>query len=86
MKNTAFKSPRILHFPVEYGWPEASRPSDLGKRTKRKYAAATTVDFNAYSKGVTKQAFAKLNQELNRQAGIDKWSVIIIPKFAASSP
>jgi hypothetical protein len=36
----------------------------------------------SYCKGVTltKPAFAKLNQVLERKAGIDKWSVIIKPQ------
>ena len=39
-------------------------------------------------KGVTltKQAFQKLNQALERQAGIEKWSVIIRPQLSGSAP
>ena len=41
-----------------------------------------------YCKGVTltKQAFRKLNQLLRRQAGIEKWSVIIEPQLSNSAP
>jgi Rhodopirellula transposase DDE domain len=41
-----------------------------------------------YCKGVTltKQAFRKLNQLLRRQAGIEKWSVIIEPQLSNSTP
>jgi Rhodopirellula transposase DDE domain len=42
----------------------------------------------SYRKGVTmtKQAFAKLNQALERKAGIDKWSVTIKPQPSSSAP
>jgi hypothetical protein len=41
----------------------------------------------SYCKGVTmtKQAFAKLNQVLERKGGIDKWSVIIKPQPSGSA-
>jgi hypothetical protein len=35
---------------------------------------------------MTKQAFAKLNQALERKAGIDKWSVTIKPQPSSSAP
>lgn len=41
-----------------------------------------------YCNGVTltKQAFRKLNEQLRRQAGIEKWSVIIEPQLSNSAP
>jgi len=53
-------------------------------------AIAPIVRFvdKVYSKGVTmtKQAFAELNRVLHRQAGIDKWSVVIKPQPKSSAP
>jgi Rhodopirellula transposase DDE domain len=53
-------------------------------------AVTPVVEFidKVYCKGVTltKQAFRKLNQLLRRQAGIEKWSVIIEPQLSNSTP
>jgi Rhodopirellula transposase DDE domain len=53
-------------------------------------SVAPIVEFidKIYSKGVTlsKQAFVKLNQVLHRQAGIDKWSVVIKPRPSSTPP
>jgi transposase len=53
-------------------------------------SVAPIVEFidKIYSKGVTlsKQAFVQLNQVLHRQAGIDKWSVVIKPRPSSTPP
>ena len=53
-------------------------------------SVSPVVEFidKVYCKGVTltKQAFRKLNQLLRRQAGIEKWSVIIEPQLSNSAP
>ena len=61
-----------------------------GASRRNWFAVPPAVEFidKVYCKGVTltKQAFQKLNQTLERQAGIEKWSVIIRPQLSNSAP